>query len=116
MKSDLKKVFQNKTVRTVLLLLLALVLLFVVWKVFFTGSTPSSGGRTETELRLQAILLQIEGVERAEVLVTEEEGTPQSAVIVLSGDASLFTDARAIDATALALNLQKSKIKVYRGK
>lgn len=111
----IKKALQNKTVRIVCLLLAALLLLFLVWKVFFPP-TAAAKQKTDTELRLEAILLKIEGVERAEVLVTEEEGTPVSAVIVLSGEKSLWLDARAADVTALALNLQKSKIQIYRGK
>ena len=92
-REKLKSFFSDKTVRAIALALLALLLLFAAWKVFFSGNT-SSVSHTEEELRLSAVLGQIEGVGDVDVMITTSDGTAVSAVVVCKGADSILTRMR----------------------
>lgn len=113
-RESVKKFFSNKTTKTVLVLLAALVLLFAVYKVFFPPKKNASGyAPTEQEQRLSTILSRIDGVSDATVMIGEEEGIAVSAVIVFSGDDSILTRIRVVDAASGALGIKKENIRVY---
>lgn len=114
-RESIKKLFANKTARTILLLLIALLLVFAVYRVFFGGSSKSASEYKETELeeRLSTILSKIDGVGDTSVMVSEEEGKAVSAVIVFRGADSILTRMRVIDAASGALGIQKENILVY---
>ena len=113
-KESVKKFFSNKTTRTVLVLLAALILLFAVYKVFFPAKKKTGAYvPTEQEERLSNILSRIDGVSDATVMIGEEEGVAVSAVIVFSGADSILTRIRVIDAASGALGLKKENIRVY---
>lgn len=118
MKEGLKKLFQNKTFRIVLICVAALLLLFAVWKVFFGGggkAKATSGGYTPTDLetRLSQILSEIEGVGQTTVMIGEENGVPVSAIVVFKGEDGILTRMRVIEATANALSIPPTDVLVY---
>ncbi|MDE6274077.1 MAG: hypothetical protein K2L87_03410 [Clostridiales bacterium] len=110
----IRKLFANKTVRLVALLLAALLLLLVIWQVFFAEKSSARG--TEAEQKLVSILERIDGVDSVSVLIGEEDGMPVSAIVVLGGADSLMARSRVVDATAAALSIEKNKIQVYPAK
>lgn len=114
-KESIKNFFNNKTARVVTILLIALLLVFAVYRVFFKDKEQSSAGYEATELedRLSKILSKIDGVGNASVMVSENEGKAVSAVIVFYGADSILTRIRVIDAAAGALGIGKDKILVY---
>ena len=113
----IKRLWQNKTVRIVLVCALSLVLLLAIWLVFFHSpegkSTTASYEATALEERMAQLLCKIEGVEDATVMVGEENGVPVSAVVIIKGDVGLLTRLRVTDATANALNIARQDVLVY---
>ena len=113
-KENIKNFFNNKTARTVFILIIALLLVFAVYRVFFRSEkTSPTHEATELEERLSKILSEIDGVGEVSVLVSEEEGKAVSAVIVFRGADSILTRIRVIDATSGALGINKDKVLVY---
>lgn len=115
MRERLKKLVADKRVRIALLLVAALLLLILVKSVFFAQSSGkgASYSPTEREARLAAVLTAIEGVEEANVLISEEDGVPVSAVVVFAGEDAILTRMRLIDATASALNVARGAVYVF---
>ena len=116
-KTNLKELLRNKTVRIVLICLAALLLLIAVWRVFFVKDqkTYSVNGYvpTELELRLSALLSQIEGVGQMTVMIGEEKGSPVNAVVIFSGADGFVTRMRVIEVTANALAIDPNRVLVY---
>ena len=114
-KERIKNFFNNKTTRIVLLLLIALLLVFAVYRVFFKSGQKATAvyEATELEERLSRILSKIDGVGDTTVMVSEEDGRAVSAVIVFRGADSILTRIRVIDAAAIALGIGKEFILVY---
>lgn len=114
-KESIKKFFANKTVRLVLILLIALLLVFAVYRVFFKSKDTPSGTYEVTELeeRLSRILSSIDGVGDTSVMVTEVDGKAVSAVIVFRGADSILTRLRVIEAASGALGIAKECILLY---
>lgn len=69
--------------------------------------------RTETESKLMRILSEIEGVGKAEVMISESENGVDGVVIVCEGADSLITRSNVINAVKVALNIEKSNIAIY---
>ena len=115
MKEALKKLWENKTARILLIALIALALLLGCWFVFGkTEDTPTSTyAPTAQEERIGALLSEVEGVERVTVMVTEEDGVPVSAVVVFDGEDGILVRLRITQITANALNLADNRIYVY---
>lgn len=113
-KESVKKFFNNKTARTVFVLIVALLLVFAIYRVFFNKESSSEVYEaTELEERLSKILSRIDGVGDASVMVSEEEGKAVSAVIVFCGADSILTRIRVIDAASGALGIGRDKVMVY---
>ncbi len=111
---DFKKLFENKTMRAVLFCLVALLLLFAVWRVFFAGSgEAASYDETEAEARISALLERVEGIEEASVMVVEEEGEAVSCIVVFRGEDSILSRIRILDIASSALGLPKERVQVY---
>lgn len=111
MGQRLKKFFQSKTAKICLIALVALLLLLAAWSVF--GKSQSSYRPTETEARLVKLLSEIEGIDSATAMVTEEEGRAVGAVIVFEGKDSLLTRSRILDIASALLRLEKKYVQVY---
>ena len=114
-RESIRNFFKNKTTRIVLSLLIALLLIIAVYCVFFRGEKTVSKGyeATELEVRLSAILSEIEGVERASVMIGEEDGKTVSAIIVFKGNDGILTRMRVVNAASVALGIPKENIQVY---
>lgn len=111
---NFKELYKNKTVRIVLLCLLALVLLLAVWKVFFRKDVTTSGYTpTAQESRLSILLSEIEGVKGTTVMITERDGIPVSAVVVFQGEDGILIRTRIMEVAASALSLHTRDILVY---
>ncbi len=110
----LKEMWQNKTFRIIFLSVLALLLLLSVWKVFFSGEgKTTSYTPTEREARLSVLLGEIDGVQNATVMISEEEGSVKGAVVVFSGEDGILVRTRIMEAAARALGLSTRDILVY---
>jgi len=110
----LKKLFANRKVTAIVALVTALLLLFLVWKVFFgeeKRATPY--GATEEEKKLSALLCSLDGVDEATVMISTEEGKAVSAVIVFDGEDKLLLRMNILSAASAALNLPRSSVHVY---
>lgn len=115
MKEALKKLWENKTARILLIALIALALLLGCWFVFGKTEDAPTGtyAPTAQEERIGALLSEIEGVERVTVMVTEEDGVPVSAVVIFDGEDGILVRLRITQITANALNLADNRIYVY---
>lgn len=115
MKEALKKLWENKTARILLIALIALALLLGCWFVFGKTEVAPTGtyAPTAQEERIGALLSEIDGVERVAVMVTEENGVPVSAVVVFDGEDGILVRLRITQITANALNLADNRIYVY---
>ena len=112
------KFLKNKTARTVLILLGALLLLLLVWLVFFPSdekdaTVSSTYQPTEREARLCKLLSDVEGIKNATAMITEENGVPVSAIVVFEGADSILSRMRVLDITATALNIERKYVQVY---
>lgn len=108
---ELKKLFKSKTAKIIALCLLSIVLLFAIYRVFFTQEENYKP--TERESRLCRLLGEVEGVGAAEAYVEEEGGIPVSAIVVFEGADSILTRMRVMEISAKVLNLSKSCVQVY---
>lgn len=110
---DWKKIFENRTFRLLLFCFLALLLLFAIRQVFFSGGSVSSYEETQSEARISAMLERVEGIEEASVMIVEEEGRAVSCIVVCKGEDSILSRIRILDLASSALSLPKEKIQVY---
>lgn len=112
---DIKRVWRSRTVKIVLIVLAALLLLFAVWKVFFppSGAAESAYLPTEREARLACLLKEVEGIDDATAMITEENGRAVSAVIVFHGKDSILIRSRVLDIASAALGIAKANVQVY---
>ena len=115
-ENPVKKLFANKTVRIIALCLIALLLLLAVWAVFFRKDAAVETGAyrpTEQESRLSLLLAEIEGIDRATVMIGEEDGEPKSVVVVFEGDDSFITRMRIMEVASSALRIERGQVLVY---
>lgn len=111
-----RKGFWNGKIKDVLLLsVLALILLFAVWKIFYTEDENSlkSVSASETEDKISRLLSEINGVGEADVMICETEDGVQSVVVVCEGanDLQVVMDVR--EAVAAALGTEEKAVKIY---
>lgn len=115
-----KKIFplkwKGRIKDVILLAILAIVLLFAIWKVFRGNDSKGESTNiifTENEKKVARILEEIEGVGDAEVIVCENENGVQSVVVVCEGanNFQVIIDVR--EAVAAALGTKESVVKIY---
>lgn len=108
---------KNSRIRDILLLsALALLLVFAVWKIFYTGDTKSVSGMTggsESEQRLCALLKEIDGVGEVNVMICESEDGVESVVVVCEGANDLRVNMNIREAVAAALGTDEKSVKIY---
>ncbi len=95
---------------------LAFILTFAVWKAFYTPEdtgTETVGIMNESERKISQLLSNIDGVGKAEVIISENEDGIIGAVVVCEGanNISVLMDVR--EAVATALNIKEKDIKIY---
>lgn len=104
-------------IRDILLLsALALLLIFAVWKIFYTDKSESvaafSGG-SESEQRLCTLLKEIDGVGNVNVMICENEDGVESVVVVCEGANNLRVNMNIREAVAAALGTDEKSVKIY---
>ena len=115
-ENPVKKLFANKTVRIIALSVIALLLLLAVYLVFFRKDTTVETGvyqPTEQEARLSLLLAEIEGIDRATVMIGGEDGEPKSVVVVFEGVDSFLTRMRIMEVASSALCIDRGTVLVY---
>ena len=114
-KRTILSFFKAYKKETVLLLILAIALLFSIWKIYFDkeGVSGVNSVSTETEKRVAQLLQEMEGVGSAEVIVCENENGVQSVVVVCEGAKNLQVVMDVREAVAAALGTQESCVKIY---
>ena len=108
---------KNGRIRDILLLsALALLLVFAVWKIFYTGDTKnvsSMTGGSESEQRLCSLLKEIDGVGEVNVMICESEDGVESVVVVCEGANDLRVNMNIREAVAAALGTDEKSVKIY---
>ena len=117
MDKEKRKWWKEKKIRDVAFIaVLALVLLFACWKVFYNEeSNPVSTqtSLTETEKKIALLLQEIEGVGEASVIVCETEEGLKGAVVVCEGANNIRVTMDVREAVATALGTEEKTIKIY---
>ena len=109
----LKDIVKSKSFRVVMILLAALVLLLVCYRVFAAGKEEDAYKMSTEEARLVALLEKLDGVDDATVMITEEEGTAVGAVVLFQGEDGLILRMNILEIAAGALNIPKNAVRVY---
>ncbi len=109
----MKAFFRNKTVHIVLVCLLALLLLFAAYKVFAAPTQKSGYTPTEREERVIMLLEELDGVDGATVMITEEESVPVSAIVVFRGEDGFLVRMKVRQIAATALGIEEKNVVVY---
>ena len=103
--------------KKIIIISVLLVMLIAIAVFLFGGSSQSltvnSSARSETETKLVRILSEIEGVGKAEVMVTEGKDGVEGVIIVCEGANNIMTRNDVINAVKVALNTQINNIAVY---
>ena len=105
----------SKLKDVLIVLILAVILIFAVWKIFYTDEETSaqSVGVSETETRVERLLEQIDGVGNASVMVCETEEGVQGVVVVCDGANDLQVLLNVREAVSSALGTDPKLIKIY---
>ena len=98
-----------------MLAILAILLLFVVWKVF--QDNPSKEAYTQThseeELRIIRLLEELDGVGEVDVIIHEENNQVESVVVLCDGAKDFNVVINVREAVAAALGTNEKSIKIY---
>ena len=109
--------FKGKVKDCCILGVLALVLLFATWKIFYkddnTSQSVASVTASETEIKIGKLLEEIDGVGKAEVVICETKDGVTGVVVVCEGanDFQVVMDIR--EAVAAALGTEQKAVKIY---
>lgn len=98
MKPEIKK---NEIIKISVIAALALLLLFAVYKVFYTESSDSKSCYTQEETRLCNILSEIEGVGEVSVIINSTEDGA-GVVVVCEGADDLLVRSEILQAVRIA--------------
>ncbi len=109
----LKELLKSRAAKICLILLAAILLLLALWRVFAPSQEQSAYRPTEQESRLMTLLEEIEGIDSATAMITQEGGRAVSAVVIFKGKDSIITRDRLINITAAALGISKEKIGIF---
>ena len=103
--------------RKKLILVIALIVLLVavVYLFFGTDSDGSSASvsKTDTEIKLEALLEAIDGVGDVEIMITTDDDGIAGVVIVCEGASSIMVRNDILNAVSTALNINKNIIAIY---
>jgi hypothetical protein len=111
-----QKWWKKKKIKDIALLaILAFILLFASWKIFYTGEekSVSTSALTDNEKKISALLQEIEGVGEASVMICETEEGVLGAVVVCEGAKNIRVNMDIREAVATALGTKESAVKIY---
>lgn len=101
----------------VLLSVLAILLIFAVYKIFYNDTTykisETVSLSNNNELSLKKLLSEIDGVGDVDVMILEEENDVKSVIIVCDGANNIRVNLIVLEATSTALNVDRNNIKIY---
>ena len=106
----------NGRIKDVLILsILAFVLIFAAWKIFYTDESgaTSVASTSESERKVCRLLEQLDGVGEADVMICETEDGVQSVVVVCEGAKDLQVMMNIREAVAAALGTEEKAVKIY---
>lgn len=115
-RANAKFPFHKSKFRDILIVaVLALVLIFAVWKIFYKEepAMQTESTASETEKRVSRLLEDIEGVGEASVMICETEEGVQSVVVVCDGANDLQVLINVREAVSAALGTDQKSIKIY---
>ncbi len=115
-RANAKFPFHKSKFRDILIVaVLALVLIFAVWKIFYKEepAMQTEATASETEKRVSRLLEDIEGVGEASVMICETEEGVQSVVVVCDGANDLQVLINVREAVSAALGTDQKSIKIY---
>lgn len=116
-QTEKKKWWKEKKIRDIAFIaLLAFILLFACWKVFYKDEAEdlsSQTALTETEKKIALLLQEIDGVGEASVMVCETEDGVTGAVVVCEGAKNIRVNMEIREAVATALGTEEKAVKIY---
>lgn len=116
-QTEKKKWWKEKKIRDIAFIaLLAFILLFACWKVFYKDEAEdvsSQTSLTETEKKIALLLQEIDGVGEASVMVCETEDGVTGAVVVCEGAKNIRVNMEIREAVATALGTEEKAVKIY---
>lgn len=106
---------EKKIKEIAIISLLAFILLFACWKVFYSdeSSETSQTALTATEKKIALLLQEIDGVGEASVMVCETEEGVLGAVVVCEGANNIRVVIDIREAVATALGTEEKAVKIY---
>ena len=119
MKKAVEFLKQNKNAVIVLVLLVALIIIAASLNGnigFLSSSTEvnaSTENKSETEIKLQRILSEIDGVGKAEVMISEGADGIEGVIIVCDGADNLMTRNDILKAVSTLLKVKANNIAIY---
>lgn len=113
--SGVLKRFDCKMKDGLLLLLLGFLVVLMAWLVFRSddGEKEATVYATETEIKVERLLQEIDGVGDADVIVYEKEDEIESVVVVCEGANNLRVVMNVREAVANALGTEEKAVKIY---
>ena len=115
-KKSVLKFVNTRKKEVIILLIVALILGFSVWKIFGKSDdkiTQNVTNLNETEQKLCSLLCEMDGVGEAEVMICETEDGVQSVVVVCQGASDLQVVMNVREAVAAALGTEEKAVKIY---
>ena len=119
MKKAVDFLKRNKSALIVLVLLIALIIIAVALNgnrglsVSTTGANATAQNKSETEIKLERILSEMEGVGQAEVMINEGADGIEGVIIVCSGANNIMTRNNIINAVTTLLKVKGNNIAIY---
>ncbi len=102
--------------RRKLIIVITLIILLVAAVILFFGGkddSPATAAKSQTEIRLTALLERINGIGETEVMVNETDGGVTGVVVVCEGADSILVRNDILNAVATALDIDRSIIAIY---
>ena len=115
-KSAVSKFVSARRKELLILLAVAALLGFAVWKIFGQSTdaqTNEAVSLNATEQKLCALLREMDGVGEADVMICESEDGVQSVVVVCDGADDLRVVINIREAVAAALGTEEKAVKIY---